>query len=75
MGEKRLGRQLLKPMQLHVQSTDKNNNWYLDQEFGQPRWAAQHSWRLPPGKFKMYKSQLLQSTGNGALSSKHLRAT
>ena len=58
------GNKLFKLMQLHIQPTNKNNDRYTDR---QPRQVAQHRWRPPQGKFKMYKSN--STTGNGALNS------
>lgn len=53
-----------------MQGTNKNNNWYLERELGQPRQAAQHSWRLPSGKFTMYESNCSGTAAHGALSSR-----
>lgn len=63
MGDKGLEQKPLKTIQLHIQTTNKNTNQYLERQRGQPS-----AWRLPQGKFKMYKGNGNSAIGNGAPS-------
>lgn len=56
MGEKGLGQKTFKPMQLHIQSTNKNNNWHPEKEPRQPGRAAQHSWNCLKRNLKCTKA-------------------